>query len=314
MSAPPQTSCLSEPTLYLGVRTLGDWSKSLNEYTINYSRPTSSSGLPPSENKLAIQETIIQTSSAQKTGVSAINEVSLPDPLGWSLTNPGARVQVLLEGPYGGSSVNPSEFSRVLLLAGGSGITFTLSLLDDLIGKCIRQGHPKGVRTRHIEFAWCVRSFGAIHWVSPLLSQILQKAQEHHKSSSGGTSDVSVSVHVTIYVTCLCDPESIPPIPNCDIIVQKPKIYSMLDTLLTFEQLSSSSSSEIGDPEVAEKGVTPVDRDNEVGGANDDDDGSLAVCSAGPESMAREVRNAVARLALRRPTRRTECHTEVYSI
>lgn len=71
-----------------------------------------------------------------------------------------APAQVMIDGPYGGSRVDPGNYESVLFFAGGSGATFTLGLLDDIVGRCIKLGRRGGERTRRIEFAWCVRSFG----------------------------------------------------------------------------------------------------------------------------------------------------------
>lgn len=70
------------------------------------------------------------------------------------------QVQVMLDGPYGGCSLDLGHYETVLLFAGGSGVTFTLGMLDDIVGRCVRLGRPNGERTRRIEFAWCVKSFG----------------------------------------------------------------------------------------------------------------------------------------------------------
>lgn len=70
------------------------------------------------------------------------------------------QVQVMVDGPYGGCSVDLGEYETVLLIAGGAGATFTLGMLDDIVGRCVRLGRPNGEQTRRIEFAWCVKSFG----------------------------------------------------------------------------------------------------------------------------------------------------------
>lgn len=72
----------------------------------------------------------------------------------------GVPVQVMLDGPYGGCSVDLGQYESVLLVAGGSGATFTLGLLDDIVGRCLKLGRKDGEKTRRIEFAWCVRSYG----------------------------------------------------------------------------------------------------------------------------------------------------------
>ena len=69
-------------------------------------------------------------------------------------------VQVMIDGPYGGCSVDLGDHETILLFSGGSGITFTLGLLDDIVGRCTKKGRSNGERTRRIEFGWCIRSFG----------------------------------------------------------------------------------------------------------------------------------------------------------
>src|SRR5262245_3222321 len=50
----------------------------------------------------------------------------------------GVQMQVMLDGAYGGSSVDLGQYETILLIAGGSGVTFTLGLLDDIVGRCMR--------------------------------------------------------------------------------------------------------------------------------------------------------------------------------
>ena len=69
----------------------------------------------------------------------------------------------MIDGPYGGISFDLGRYEHVLLVAGGAGITFTLGVLDDLIGRIVRLGRRGGERTRRVEFAWCIRSFGQSH-------------------------------------------------------------------------------------------------------------------------------------------------------
>jgi hypothetical protein len=123
LTAPPSISCLQSPGLILGARVTGDWSRALNLY-------------------------------AQKAMEQVIDEKTIVEH--------AAQVQVMIDGPYGGCSVDLGNFESVLLVAGGSGATFTLGLLDDIVGRCIRLGRKGGERTRRIEFAWCVRSFGKL--------------------------------------------------------------------------------------------------------------------------------------------------------
>jgi ferric-chelate reductase len=58
----------------------------------------------------------------------------------------------MLDGAYRASSVYLGRYESALLVAGGSGITFILSLLDDVVGLCIKLGYNQGERTRKFEF------------------------------------------------------------------------------------------------------------------------------------------------------------------
>ena len=124
MNAPAATSCTPTRTIALGARVKGDWTRALNRY--------------------AKEE---QSRIAGALGEKKEDVAEIP-------------VQVMLDGPYGGCSVDLGRYESVLLLAGGAGATFTLSLLDDIVGRCVKLGRKNGERTRRIEFAWAIRSFG----------------------------------------------------------------------------------------------------------------------------------------------------------
>lgn len=123
LSAPPAYSCLSNPGLLLAARVNGDWTRALNTYVRKQ------------------QERLVGTDESKD------RDVSIP-------------VQVMMDGPYGGSSIDLGQYETVLLVSGGSGVTFTLGLLDDIVGRCLKLRRRGGERTRRIEFVWCIRSFG----------------------------------------------------------------------------------------------------------------------------------------------------------
>ncbi|KAG6377928.1 hypothetical protein JVT61DRAFT_14717 [Boletus reticuloceps] len=209
----------------------------------------------------------------------------------------------MIDGPYGGSSVDLGQYESVLLVAGGSGITFTLGLLDDIIGRCVKLRRRGGERTRRIEFAWCIRSFGErlprpsltgtlhrfshlspcalgnIYWIAPMLIDIANTAVNS-----------SIDLHISIFVTCLCNPEAVPLIPNCDVTITKPSIYGLLQDLTGSRSASSSVSVE-EDGKVDYR-VGWVETSGHAGG--------VAVCASGPTSLTREAQNAVARLGVLR--------------
>ncbi|KAG1897198.1 iron reductase [Suillus fuscotomentosus] len=128
----------------------------------------------------------------------------------------GAFVQVILDGPYGGSSVDLGLYESAFLIAGGSGITFTLGLLDDIVGRCVRLGRSQGERTRRIEFTWCIRSF---EWFVPILIDIATAA-----------SNSTVDLHTSVFITCsqACDPEAVLHIPNSIVTLSRPAVHNLL--------------------------------------------------------------------------------------
>ncbi|KAG2099281.1 uncharacterized protein F5147DRAFT_712492, partial [Suillus discolor] len=134
----------------------------------------------------------------------------------------GAFVQVILDGPYGGSSVDLGLYESAFLIAGGSGVTFTLGLLDDIVGRCVRLGRSQGERTRRIEFTWCIRSF---EWFAPMLIDITTAA-----------SNSTVDLHISIFITCsqACDPEAVLHIPNSIDTLSRPAVHNLLRDFISF--------------------------------------------------------------------------------
>lgn len=130
-------------------------------------------------------------------------------------------------------------------------------------------------------------------------------------------ASTSLDLHISIYVTCLCNPEAVPPIPNCDVTIIRPSVHQLLRELVTQPSSTSSSSPSIVDGK--SEGVN-VDCENigelaprlgwtGVGGG-------VGVCASGPERLTREASNAVARMNM---TRGVELggialHTELFSI
>jgi ferric-chelate reductase len=64
-------------------------------------------------------------------------------------------VKVVIDGPYGGLTLDVDKFGVMLLVAGGSGITFMLGCIEE----CLRKG-ANGGGPRRIEAVWVVRDMG----------------------------------------------------------------------------------------------------------------------------------------------------------
>ena len=120
----------------------------------------------------------------------------------------------------------------------------------------------------------------------------------------------SLDLHISVFVTCICDPEAIPHIPNSDITIIRPSIHDLLDDLLA---LPKSESPEPSTPDIED---TPAKSScgSKLGWVGLG--GGVAVCASGPESLIREAHNAVARIGLTRGVELGDValHTEVFSL
>lgn len=319
MSAPSSVSCLSSEDsgecigVLLGARVRGDWTRALNAYT---------------QTEQARQQTLPGEKTPQvPRGVIDLTDVRKRN---------GVPVQVLMDGPYGGCSVDLGSYETVLLFAGGSGATFTIGLLDEIVGRCVKKGRSQGEKTRRIEFSWCIRSFGmtfsvpdqvlqahffqgTIGWFAAYLMQIAQTAAQ---------SD-TLDLHISIYVTCLCNPEAVPPIPNSDVTITRPSIHKVLESLLTppvtTPKGSTSEAGASGKSDAVSIQTSEVDLEAEAARNISNRlswvglGGGVAVCSAGPETMTREASNAVARIEMANVMNGGQLgsiglHTELFSV
>ncbi|KAH9914282.1 iron reductase [Fomitopsis serialis] len=246
MNAPSPVSCVPSQTLSLAAKAKGDWTRALNAYAVEE------------------QARLLGSEKGEQ---------------------PGIPVQVMLDGPYGGCSIDLGRYESALLIAGGSGATFTLSLLDDIIARCVKFGRPGNERTRRIEFVWCIQSYGCINWHAQMLTDLA--------TAVAGTS---LDLHISIFVTCLCNPDAVPTIPNSDVVLLRPTIGNLLHQFIT-----PPTEEEIAEqPKLSWVGLG----------------GGVAVCAAGPESLTTETRNAAAKLSL---TKGLELgglglHTETYAL
>ena len=126
----------------LAARACGDWTRALNAYA------------QEEQERLDNYKPKLTTLNTNKLNENEKMEEKT------ETTPTEVPVHVMIDGPYGGCSVDLGEYESVLLVAGGSGATFTVGVLDDIVARCVRGGRSGGERTRRIEFVWCVRSFG----------------------------------------------------------------------------------------------------------------------------------------------------------
>ena len=133
-----------------------------------------------------------------------------------------------------------------------------------------------------------------------------------------------LELHITIYVTCLCDPGAVPQVPNCDVLLARPRVGEVIKRVID------------GSPDPANQ---VEEGDLVVGETSQSDDcqkmmeesescathtlgpaaagSGLAVCASGPRELTREAANATAALSASkrgRELRSIGLHTEVYAI
>ncbi|KAI0347380.1 hypothetical protein BDW22DRAFT_1404940 [Trametopsis cervina] len=103
-----------------------------------------------------------------------------------------STVPAFVDGPYG-YPPDLTRFSTSILVAGGSGVSYTLPLLLDLVSKA-RAGKSS---VRRAVFVWAVRDPGHIRWISKVLTEALVAAQQ-----------TSLEVEARLYITGSSSPLS----------------------------------------------------------------------------------------------------------
>ena len=108
---------------------------------------------------------------------------------------PTSRARVVaIEGPYGRMRPLP-QFDSVVFLAGGSGATFTVPLMRDLVHRWLQT--DAAIVTRRIRFVWVVKSRAQIFWFSEQLDRASEEVARLREAS--GTD---VQIQMSVYVTC----------------------------------------------------------------------------------------------------------------
>ena len=93
----------------------------------------------------------------------------------------------LIDGPYGGSQSDFAAFDSVLLIAGSTGITFTLPLLLDIAHRTPSSRLP----IRHLSFVWVIKNASWTSWIS---AELISAFQTLHNAG--------IETELKIFVTC----------------------------------------------------------------------------------------------------------------
>ncbi|KAG2072141.1 hypothetical protein BDR04DRAFT_1014106 [Suillus decipiens] len=96
----------------------------------------------------------------------------------------GDKIKVFVDGPYG-LSPNLGLCDISVLIAGGSGVSYTLPVLLDIIER-VRNGESK---CRRIVFIWSIRSIDHNYWIDNVLIRALRLAPPY--------LSISIHIHVT---------------------------------------------------------------------------------------------------------------------
>ncbi|KAG6864732.1 hypothetical protein C0991_007474 [Blastosporella zonata] len=139
---------------------------------------------------------------------------------GYTEAGQGRRVKVMVEGPYGGPChAIFASYSAAVFIVGGSGITFALSSIQDLI----RQDLAGRSRVKTITLIWSVQDPAALQ---PLLPRLIAMIQE----------SIYTPVHIAIHYTRAPagGEKPRPPIahPGFTLSAGRPKIVKSLEAAL----------------------------------------------------------------------------------
>jgi ferric-chelate reductase len=129
----PSSSLSSTPRgIILYAKVCGDWTRRLHSLARDVATLEE-------EEDAEEREKFIQDENEGKASVGGME-------------HPGKRVTVMIDGPYGGLKLDLGEYEAVLLVAGGSGITFVLGAIEEAI-----RVKEAGRGPSKVEVAWVVR-------------------------------------------------------------------------------------------------------------------------------------------------------------
>lgn len=131
----------------------------------------------------------------------------------------GRTVQVMIEGPYGGPGHCVfASYSAAMFIVGGSGITFALSAVQDIL-----QRDSEGAsRVKIIEVIWSVQDFASLNPLVPQLAALIQQS-------------IYAPLRVSVYYTRASDKspgkDFLP--PGLTLTAGRPKVAKILDAVMS---------------------------------------------------------------------------------
>ncbi|KZP18514.1 hypothetical protein FIBSPDRAFT_920412 [Athelia psychrophila] len=203
------------------------------------------------------------------------------------------RVRVLVEGPYGGpGNTIFSSYSAAVFVVGGSGISYALSGVEDLL----RLDAERKSRVKTIDVVWSVQDPASLVPLIPLFTALLQ--QSRAQEAAGGAI-LKISVHYTRATPGLVRLTKDYLIPGLSLTPGRPKVGKIVDAAIS-QTLALRSSESAGGSKQSSSDPEYWAKRGKAGGADGALDGKdanglcgVVVGTCGPIAMADEVVNAV---------------------
>lgn len=187
------TSSPGDPFLEVCVRAEGDWTRALYDLVDTRSGQTESIvDSTPEEKPLELSQIQVAEKDCLVVPSNHHNQLVCSD----VPTTPKFAFKVLVDGPFGAPCQNYKDYSVVLLVGAGIGVTPFASVLNELfhtmnLYKCKRCGLtnlPHTFRAKKVYFCWTVRSRHEASWFKYLLEAL---------SAQDDSDLVDISIHIT---------------------------------------------------------------------------------------------------------------------
>ncbi|KAF2163781.1 hypothetical protein M409DRAFT_68349 [Zasmidium cellare ATCC 36951] len=249
---------------------------------------------------------------------------------------PAAQVtthRAFIDGPYGGSQSDFAAFDSICLIAGSTGVTFSMSVLQGIADRATHIG--KRLPVQRIHFVWCVKDTDWASWISEELA-----------AAYGMLQAAGIELIISIYVTCAdkftspgsvvrdcaceCDKSKG---PCCCVAVDEDEKGEVVDKItptkapISVRDISSSAASRNADTTTVGRRMPILPCAVFYSGRPqigkvlsdllDNADGEAGVAACGPPGLTSEVRNTVVRLsderAIHKGTGAQGCYLHVES-
>jgi ferric-chelate reductase len=192
----------------------------------------------------------------------------------------------LIDGPYGGTQLDFASYTSVLLIAGSTGVTFTLPVLLDL---ALRAEKQKPL-VKHVTFIWAVKTSACTSWIDSELKQFVEVGEGKPSSAEACHCDKGNEE-----CSCISPFPKLPPNTKPNVLAEQIKIQERNNDaveetprqeLPSYTSRCSVTTIQSGRPDLKE-----IIKE-EQGKA----DGEIGVAVCGPVELTAEARRVVAGL------------------